>query len=113
MVYAGHTDPNTQAMHYHPRNCADNQAAYHSQKRRTHVLNPFRGLTTPRNPSLLQCLPAKKRYKFKNKPELISLNKELAVRRGTTNGKEFLDLKKIYVEKRKLLNKEVRDWPKN
>ena len=113
MVYAGHTDPNTQAMHYHPRNCADGQAAYHGQKRRTHVLNLFRGLTIPRNPSLLQCLPAKKRFEFENKPELISLNQELAMLRGTTNGKELLDRKKKYAEKRKLLNKEVRDWQKN
>ena len=56
-----------------PRNGADRQAAYHGQKRRTLVLDLFRGLTIPRNPNLLQCLPAKTRFEFDNKPELTHL----------------------------------------
>ena len=112
MVYAGHTDPNTAPRHYMPRNGADGQAAYHGQKRRALVLDLFRGLTIPRNPSLLQCLPAKKRFEFDNGPELTRLNKELAMRRGTADTQSLLERKKIYAEKRKLLNKAVRNWQK-
>src|SRR5438552_884675 len=104
MVYAGHTDRDTVPRHYMPRNGADGQAAYHGQRRRALVLDLFRGLTIPRNPSLLQCLPAKKRFEFDNGPELIRLNKELAMRRGTTDTQSLLERKKIYAEKRKLLN---------
>ncbi len=112
MVYAGHTDPNTLLRHYMPRNGADGQAAYHGQKRRALVLDLFRGLTIPRNPSLLQCLPAKMRFEFENKPEFIELNRQLAMRRGTTDTGWLLERTKLHAEKRKLLDKELRDWQK-
>ncbi|KAH6883470.1 hypothetical protein B0T10DRAFT_138645 [Thelonectria olida] len=102
MVYAGHTDPNTVPAHYLPRNGADGQAAYHGQERRTRVLDLFRGLTIPRNPSLWQCLPAKQQYDCDTSSEITRINRELLALRDTAD-KKPLERKKLYAEKRKLV----------
>ncbi|KAM5341395.1 hypothetical protein ACJ41O_014426 [Fusarium nematophilum] len=113
MVYAGHTDPNTVPRHYLPRNGADGQAAYHSQERRALVLDLFRGLTIPRNPSLWHCLPAKKQFECENCPDIIDINEALYTRRGKTDSKSLEERKKLYAEKRKLFAKQLRDWQKS
>lgn len=112
MVYAGHTDPNTVPRHYLPRNGADGQAAYHSQERSALVLDLFRGLTIPRNPSLWHCLPAKKQFECENCPDIIHINEALFTRRGKTDSKSLEERKKLYAEKRKLFAKQLRDWQK-
>ncbi|RSL79978.1 hypothetical protein CEP52_017454 [Fusarium oligoseptatum] len=112
MVYAGHTDPNTLAMHYLPRNGADGQAAYHGQERRTLVLDLFRSLTIPRNPRLWQCLPAKQQYDCDTSPEMMHINLQILTLRGTTNKKSQEQRKKLYAEKRELIAKRLRRWQK-
>lgn len=113
MVYAGHTDPNTLATHYLPRNGADGQAAYHGQERRTLVLDLFRGLTIPRNPRLWQCLPAKKQYDFDNSPEIVNIKQELLKLRGIKEKGLLEYRKKLYTENRKLIAERLRKWQKN
>ncbi|KAF5965393.1 carbonic anhydrase 2 [Fusarium coicis] len=113
MVYAGHTDPNTLATHYLPRNGADGQAAYHGQERRTLVLDLFRGLTIPRNPRLWQCLPAKEQHDFDNSPEIININQELLRLRGSKDKGILEYRKKLYTEKRKRIAERLRKWQKN
>ncbi|RSL83113.1 hypothetical protein CEP52_016802 [Fusarium oligoseptatum] len=113
MVYAGHAEPNTLATHYLPRNGADGQAAYHGQERRTLVLDLFRGLTIPRNPSLWQCLPAKQQYDCDTSAEMMDINREILTLRGTTNTKSKEQRKKLYAEKRKLIAERLRKWQKN
>lgn len=113
MVYAGHTDPNTLATHYLPRNGADGQAAYHGQERRTLVLDLFRGLTIPLNPRLWQCLPAKQQYDFDTSPEIMRINRQILTLRGTADKKSQGERKKLYAEKRKLIAKRLRKWQKN
>ncbi|EXK83429.1 hypothetical protein FOQG_12291 [Fusarium oxysporum f. sp. raphani 54005] len=113
MVYAGHTDPNTLATHYLPRNGADGQAAYHGQERRTLVLDLFRGLTIPRNPRLWQCLPAKEQYDFDNSPEIINIKQELLKLRGSKEKGLLEYRKRLYTENRKLIAERLRKWQKN
>lgn len=113
MAYAGHSDPNTLGAHYLPRNGADGQAAYHGQERRTLVLDLFRGLTIPRNPQLWQCLPAKQQHEFDTSPEIMRIDEELNVLRGTADKKSLERRKKLYGEKRKLVTERLRKWQKN
>ncbi|KAF5247033.1 hypothetical protein FAUST_885, partial [Fusarium austroamericanum] len=113
MVYAGHTDPNTLLTHYLPQNGADGQAAYHGQGRRTIVLDLFRGLTIPRNPSLRQCLPAKEQYDCDNSADIMRISREIVSLRRTADEKSMKDRKKLYAEKRKLVAERLRNWQKN
>lgn len=112
MVYAGHTDLNTVPAYYLPQNGADGQAAYHGKERRTRVLDLFRGLTIPRNPSLWQCLPAKQQYDCDTSSEIMCINRELLALWDTTD-KNPLERKKLYAEKRKLFAERLRKWQKS
>ncbi|KAI8714908.1 Chromo domain-containing protein [Fusarium sp. LHS14.1] len=113
MVYAGHAEPKTLGTHYLPRNGADGQAAYHGQERRTLVLDLFRGLTIPRNPSLWQCLPAKQQYECDTSAEMMHIKREILALQGTTNTKSQEHRKKLYAEKRKLVAERLRKWQRN
>lgn len=111
MVHAGHNDPNTLSRHYMPTNGADGQDTYLGGKGRTLVADLFRGLTVPRTPNLWQSLPAEKQYEFENSEKYLSLKEELAALEGRTD-KKSIGCRELYREKRKLFEKELRDWQK-
>ena len=106
MVYAGHTDPNTAGKHYLPRNGADGQSAYFGEKGRTHVLDMFRGLTLPRNPSLVHSLPAKKQYELETRQDFIDIQQEIENPNSVTRRQV------LYRKKNGLLQQELRHWQK-
>jgi hypothetical protein len=112
MVYAGHTDPNTVPRHYLPRNGADGQRAYFGSRGRTLVGDLFRGLTVPRNPKLWQCLPAEKQYLLENAPVFRNLEEKIATLEGTRDMESVSSRKALYDERRRLEDKELRDWQK-
>lgn len=112
MIYAGHTDPTTLGTHYLPRNCADGQAAFRGHLRRNIVLDNFRCLTIPRNPSLWQCLPAKRQYEFERDEEFSALNQTLAVNRGRRDDEWQRERTTIHSTKVRLLRIALRKWQK-
>jgi hypothetical protein len=112
MVYAGHTDPNIVPRHYLPRNGADGQQAYFGSKGRTLVGDLFRGLTVPRNPRLWQCLPAEKQYMLEDAPEFRRLEGQITTLEGARDKESVRSRKALYNERRRLEDKELRDWQK-
>ncbi|KIW99556.1 uncharacterized protein Z518_11295 [Rhinocladiella mackenziei CBS 650.93] len=92
MVHAGHMDPNTHRRHYTPTNGADGQDTYLGGKWRTIVADLFRGLTVPRNPNLSY--------------------EEITTLEGKTDPGSVKRRRKLYDQRRKLTDKELRDWQK-
>src|SRR5207247_3473141 len=64
----------------------------------------------PRNPSLWQCLHAKKKYELENTQKFVDLTKQIAMQRGKTDSESQLHRKRLYTKKRKMFNEALRDW---
>ncbi|EJT68897.1 hypothetical protein, variant [Gaeumannomyces tritici R3-111a-1] len=113
MKHAGHIDPATYNKHYQPNNSGtDGQASYFGQEVRSIVNDLFRGLTVPRNPLLPQSLPAEKQEALKASPEFIAIEKKAATLSGRQDQKSTSLRKKLYEEKRRLADRELRQWQK-
>ncbi|KAK7398162.1 hypothetical protein QQX98_012469 [Neonectria punicea] len=111
MKHAGQKDPNTYNNHYQPNNSGtDGQGSYFGTEVRTVVNDLFRGLTVARNPQLLQSLPAEKKEALRTSPDLAAIEGELATLRGRHNKDSASRRKKLYADKRKLADRELRKW---
>lgn len=113
MKHAGQKDPNTYNNHYQPNNSGtDGQGSYFGTEVRTVVNDLFRGLTVARNPQLLQSLPAAEREALKTSPELAAIEEELTTLLGQRDKKSTSRRAKLYADKRKLADRELRKWQK-
>lgn len=113
MKHVGQKDVNTYNNHYMPNNSGtDGQGSYFGTEVRSVVNNLFRGLTIARNPHLPQSLPAEKKEALSTSPEFMAIEKELISLRGQANKKSTSRRKKLYAEKRKLADQELREWQK-
>lgn len=113
MKHAGQKDPNTYNNHYQPNNSGtDGQGSYFGTKVRTVVNDLFRGLTVARNPQLVQSLPAAQREALKTSPEFATIEEELTTLLGQRDKKSTSRRTKLYAEKRKLADRELRKWQK-
>ncbi|EJT69642.1 hypothetical protein GGTG_12526 [Gaeumannomyces tritici R3-111a-1] len=111
MKHAGHIDPATHNKHYQPNNSGtDGQRSYFGQEVRSIVNDLFRGLTVARNPQLPQSLPAEQQEVLRTSPELITINDELATLSGRRDPASTSRRRKLYQEKRKLADNQLRQW---
>lgn len=106
--YAGHTNSNIQAKHYTHTNAADGQAAFFGKPGRKHVLDLFRTFSVPRNPSLWQCLPAKKQYELENSQEFLELEEKLNALESNVNNKAADYREKLLKKRRELKDRALR-----
>lgn len=72
-------------------------------------------MTLPRNPKLAQSLPAEKRFEFENSQEHVDSEDQIVVitdLRGKVDPDSAGRRNKLYAERRKPSNKELRKWQK-
>ncbi|KAL8396616.1 hypothetical protein RB594_003623 [Gaeumannomyces avenae] len=113
MKHAGQKDPSTYNNHYQPNNSGtDGQGSYFGLDVRGLVSDLFRGLTVERNPQLSQSLPAEKQEALRTSPEITAIEEELATLRRRRGPDATSRRRQLYTEKRKLADRELRQWRK-
>ncbi|KDN70506.1 hypothetical protein CSUB01_07951 [Colletotrichum sublineola] len=111
MKHAGQRDPNTFNNHYQPNNSGtDGQGSYFGHDVRSVVNDLFRGLTLERNSQLSQSLPAEKQEALRTDPGFAAIEKELATLLGRRYLVSSSRRKKLYIQKRDLVEQELRKW---
>ncbi|KAF2195618.1 hypothetical protein K469DRAFT_758244 [Zopfia rhizophila CBS 207.26] len=78
MKFAGHRNPNTFRWSYMaPMSTVDGQGSFlNTELRRDHI-EDFRSLSLPRQPQLLQSLPAKEQYALESRPDFIAIEDKI------------------------------------
>lgn len=112
MKAAGHTDRNTQAKHYQPRNGADAQDAFHGGSGRALLLELSRELTVAHVPNMWQCLPAEKQLELDNSDEMLTLRREIAELEGKETKTSKNRQQALLRRKAKIGKDTLRQWQK-
>lgn len=68
----------------------------------------FRTFSVPRNPSLWQCLPAKKQYELENSQEFLELEEKLNALESNVNNKAADYREKLLKKRRELKDRALR-----
>ncbi|KAK4182222.1 hypothetical protein QBC35DRAFT_548912 [Podospora australis] len=109
---AAHRDSSMYDRNYASNLAADGQGAYFNGEVRGDVMELFRDLSIPWNPSLWQAVPAEKREEFENSKPIVEIRNELASLQGRRDTKAISRQKELYQLRRRLESEECRKLQK-